>query len=126
MVYDSASGESILFSGLDTSENPVNETWSWNGREWKLLSKEGPESRGHFGFVYDPNHEQILLYGGYTSTVTDEFWVWKDDVWQEIDFPGPGNLSHFGMAYDTTANVYVFTGQPEVDFSSPIRRLTDA
>ena len=24
------------------------------GQEWKLLSKEGPESRGHFGFVYDP------------------------------------------------------------------------
>ena len=39
MVYDAASGESILFSGLDPSENLVNETWSWNGTEWKLLSK---------------------------------------------------------------------------------------
>ena len=38
MVYDAASGESILFSGLDPSESPVNDTWSWNGQEWKLLS----------------------------------------------------------------------------------------
>jgi hypothetical protein len=28
MVYDTASGESILFSGLDDAENPVNETWA--------------------------------------------------------------------------------------------------
>lgn len=109
MVYDAASGESILFSGLDPSANPVNETWSWNGDEWKLLGKEGLESRGHFGFVYDPNHDQILLYGGYTTTTTDEFWVWKDRTWQEINFPGPGTLSHFGMAYDTDANaLYIF------------------
>jgi len=82
MAYDSASGESILFSGLDPSENRVNETWSWNGQAWKLLSQEGPESRGHFGFVYDPTHDQILLYGGYASTVTDQFCAWKDSAWQ--------------------------------------------
>jgi hypothetical protein len=111
MVYDAASGESILFSGLDESESRINETWSWNGTEWKLLSKEGPESRGHFGFVYDPTHEQILLYGGYARTVTDEFWVWKEGKWKEGNFPGPGNLSHFGMAYYTNANaLYLFGG----------------
>lgn len=111
MVYDSSSGEAILFSGLSPDENPVNETWSWNGQEWKLLSDEGPESRGHFGFVYDPAHEQTLLYGGYTSSATDEFWAWKEGAWQEIDFPGPGMLSHFGMTYDTDANaLYIFGG----------------
>ncbi len=123
MVYDTAGGESILFSGLDPSENRVNETWSWNGTEWKLLAKEGPESRGHFGFVSDPNHEQILLYGGYASTVTDEFWVWKDDAWKEINFPGPGKLSHFGMAYDTDANaLYIFGGATS---TSTFSSLTD-
>ena len=111
MVYDSANAVSLLFSGLDPSENPVNETWSWDGQEWKLLSDEGPESRGHFGFVHDPSHEQTLLYGGYTSSPTDEFWVWKEDAWQEIDFPGPGRLSHLGMTYDTEANaLYIFGG----------------
>jgi hypothetical protein len=111
MVFDAASGESILFSGLDPSESPVNETWSWNGEEWRLLSEAGPESRGHFGFVYDPNHEQILLYGGYTSSATDEFWVWKEGAWEQIDFPGPGTLSHLGMTNDTSANaLYIFGG----------------
>jgi hypothetical protein len=111
MVYDAASGESILFSGLDPFEHLVNETWSWNGRKWKLLSQQGPASRGHFGFVYDPSHEQSLLYGGYTSTVTDEFWVWKEGTWQAINFPGPGPLSHFGITFDTNANaLYIFGG----------------
>jgi hypothetical protein len=111
MVYDAATEETILFSGLDPSESPVNETWSWDGEEWRLLSEDGPESRGHFGFVNDPNHEQTLLYGGYTSSPTDEFWVWKDGAWQEVNFPGPGKLSHFGMTYDTDANaLYIFGG----------------
>jgi hypothetical protein len=111
MVYDSANGEALLFSGLDPSENQVKETWSYNGQEWKLLSDEGPESRGHFGFVYDPNHQQTFLYGGYTSAPTDEFWAWKDSAWQQIDFPGPGPLSHLGMTYDTDANaLYIFGG----------------
>jgi hypothetical protein len=123
MVYDAASGESVLFSGLDPSEKLVNETWSWNGVEWKQLSKEGPDSRGHFGFVYDPTHEQILLYGGYASTVTDEFWVWKDGTWKEVNFPGPGNLSHFGMAYDTNENaLYIFGGATS---TSTFSSLTD-
>jgi hypothetical protein len=125
MVYDAASGESILFSGLDPSENLVNETWSWDGTEWRQLSKEGPDSRGHFGYVYDPSHEQILLYGGYASTVTDEFWVWKDGTWREVDFPGPGNLSHFGMAYDTTANaLYIFGGATSTSTFSSLTNKT--
>ena len=111
LVYDKANGESILFSGLDPNESPVNETWSWDGQAWKLLAEEGPESRGHFGFVYDPSHKQTLLYGGYTSTTSDEFWVWKDGAWQQIDFPGPGPRSHLGMTYDTDANaLYIFGG----------------
>jgi hypothetical protein len=125
MAYDASTGESILFSGLDTSENQVNETWSWNGTEWKRLSDEGPASRGHFGYVHDPNHAQILLYGGYTSSVTDEFWVWKDNTWSEIDFPGPGKLSHFGMTYDTDTNaLYIFGGATSGStFSSLTNRM---
>ena len=123
MVYDSASGQSLLFSGLDPSENPVNETWSWDGQEWKLPSDEGPESRGHFGFVYDPNHGQTMLYGGYTSAPTDEFWAWKDGTWQQLDFPGPGSLSHLGMTYDLDANaLYIFGGATR---GSTFSSLTD-
>jgi hypothetical protein len=111
MVYDVANEQAILFSGLDPSEQPVDETWAWNGAEWSRLSEEGPESRGHFGFVHDPNHEQTMLYGGYTSTTNDEFWAWKDGAWQQLDFPGPGTLSHLGMAYDKDANaLFIFGG----------------
>jgi hypothetical protein len=125
MVYDAARGESILFSGLDPSENRVNETWSWNGEEWMKLSDTGPESRGHFGLVYDPNHEQTMLYGGYASTVTDEFWVWKNKTWEQINFPGPGTLSHFGMTYDTDANaLYIFGGATSTSTFSSLTNKT--
>ncbi len=110
MVYDKAKGEVILFGGQAEDQVPNNETWSWNGEAWNSVSKIGPRSRAHFGFEYDPIHEQILLYGGYTGSVFDDFWAWKDNAWKEIDSSGLGTLSHFGMAYDANANTLVIFG----------------
>jgi hypothetical protein len=73
--------------------------------------------------VYDPNHGQVLLYGGYANVVTDDFWRWKDGAWQELHLQGPGLLSHFGMTYDTDANaLYIFGGATR---SSTFATLTD-
>jgi len=125
MVYDQATGESILFSGLDATERRLNETWAWNGEEWKLLSAEGPKSRGHFGLVYDPVHEQTLMYGGYANIVTDDFWAWKDGNWQEIHRPGPGRRSHFGMTYDTGADaLFLFGGATQTSTFTSLTNQT--
>lgn len=121
MVYDRSIQKSVLFSGLDPSENPVNETWSWNGDKWQLLSQEGPESRGHFGLVYEPSQKQTLLYGGFADTVSDEFWAWKGNAWEQIESQGPGTLSHFGMTVDTDADVlYLFGGATSASTSSSL------
>jgi hypothetical protein len=125
MVYDRASGESILFSGLDRLQGRVDETWSWNGEEWTLLSEDGPRSRGHFGFAYDPHQDQILMYGGLANTVTDDFWTWKDGIWHELSSPGPGRLSHFGMTYDTDAHaLYIFGGATETSTFTSLTNTT--
>jgi hypothetical protein len=110
MVYDESRQEVILFGGQDESMKPNDETWSWNGETWTSISDSGPKSRAHFGFAYDPDHAQILLYGGYTGNVLDDFWAWKNGAWGQINFPGPGTLSHFGMAYDANTKALIIFG----------------
>lgn len=110
MVYDEAREEVILFGGQAENQVPNNETWSWNGEAWASISDIGPRSRAHFGFDYDPTHEQILMYGGYTGSVFNDFWAWKDNSWQEIDSSELGTLSHFGMAYDANVNALIVFG----------------
>lgn len=110
MVYDHSREEIILFGGGDENQNLVAETWAWDGETWSLITDSGPEGRAHFGFVYDPAHEQGLLYGGYGSSVMDDFWAWNESEWQSINFPGPGSRSHFGMASDPDSNALILFG----------------
>ena len=83
--------------------------WSWNGTKWTLINHSEPPGRGHFGFLYDDTHQQILLYGGLADQVLDDFWTWKNGEWQKINFPGPGPLSHLGMALHGNALI-IFGG----------------
>jgi hypothetical protein len=110
MVYDGSRGEVILFGGGDENQNLSTETWAWNGETWMMISEADPPGRAHFGFVYDPVHEQGLVYGGYSDKTMDDFWAWKEGAWQAIDFPGPGSLSHFGMASDHGTNALIIFG----------------
>ena len=75
-----------------------------------MIGETGPGGRAHFGFAYDPVHEQGLVYGGYADEIREDFWAWKDGEWQSIDFPGPGPLSHMGMAADHEANELLIFG----------------
>jgi hypothetical protein len=35
MAYDAARGEVVVFGGVDVTTNvPLNDTWTWNGRDW--------------------------------------------------------------------------------------------
>ena len=68
-------------------------------------------SRAHFGLQYDPNHEQVFLYGGLTrEAVLGDFWARVHGEWSELDFTGPGTRSHLGMAYDTNRNELLIFG----------------
>jgi hypothetical protein len=75
-----------------------------------LVTDSGPAGRAHFGLVFDPVHEQALLYGGYADQILEDFWAWKDSAWERINFPGPGPRSHFGMASDPEANELLLFG----------------
>jgi hypothetical protein len=101
MVYDAARRVMTMFGGGDAQQNLVPETWNWDGEAWSQVAGPdgGPAARAHFGFVYDPSHEQSLLFGGYDGNqVFGDFWSWDGAAWIELDFNGPSARSHFSMA----------------------------
>jgi YVTN family beta-propeller protein/probable HAF family extracellular repeat protein len=70
MVFDEARGVTVLFGGNLNGPHLSalrNETYEWNGREWRHRSTTGTPSPRLTTMVYDPVARRILLFGGNNS-----------------------------------------------------------
>ena len=116
MAFDSATGQLILFSG----ENASNDTWNWDGTNWNPLSPStSPQSRGSASMAFDPASGQLILFGGLSNSTSDtlnDTWNWgfpcpKAITWTELfpaDFPSARNGS--SMAFDPVMGQLILFG----------------
>jgi hypothetical protein len=117
MVYDNEHKQVVLFGGVGAPENGVqpkyDDTWSWNGTQWKKLSDQGPAGRSRHAMVYDKRRKKIILYGGENENGDlGDMWEWDGTKWSEIkmDSPNPGTRYVHAMAYDETRGVTILYG----------------
>ena len=70
MAFDVATGQLILFGGLDAFGNVLNDTWKWTGTDWMNVSPNPstptntPPDRFGASMAYDPATGQLILFGG--------------------------------------------------------------
>lgn len=86
MIFDEISGQVILFGGMASPSRDVfNETWAWNGSNWKQLSPAAsPSPRQAAGIAFDEVKHQVVLFGG--DNGSDNFndtWIWDGQTWNE-------------------------------------------
>lgn len=62
LVYDTNGDQLILFGGKNDAGDFLADTWSWNGSDWLLISKNGPEPRQSHRIIY--SESGIVLFGG--------------------------------------------------------------
>src|ERR1700719_4514199 len=62
MVYDAATGSTLLFGGFNSTE--LADTWSWNGSVWsKLTPATSPPAVRGASMVYDAATHNVVLFG---------------------------------------------------------------
>jgi hypothetical protein len=91
MAFDSNSGVTVLFGGLKFG-NPadaLDDTWIFNGTEWKEIKTKGPGRRSGHVMAYDPEKRKIILYGGGyydgdVSTNYNDTWEWDGEKWIQV------------------------------------------
>ncbi len=80
MAYDQATGSDVLFT-------ESGQTWTWNGSTWAQQSPAtSPPGRLGAGMAYDPQHQQVVLFGGETAvgnTFFDDTWTWNGTTWTQ-------------------------------------------
>jgi len=120
MVFVPAEGKAYLFGGryegiFGTAYR--NDLWRYDyaRREWEGIQAQfRPMKRGNFGMVYDPDHHQIILFGGYAGQRLGDTWIYDmaKSQWQEVTPAiSPPPRSDPGMVYDETHHVTIlFSG----------------
>lgn len=95
---------------IPTSE-PVTKNFAWT----QVETKSSPAARYDHALAFDPDHGQLILFGGRAGTTTfGDTWIFDIDTstWREIASPGPSARFGLASAYDPkTKAVYLFGGQ---------------
>jgi len=100
LAYEENNKRVILFGGFAPGKK-FDDTWSWDGHQWELLSSSGPVARDSAAITYDNQRKCIFLFGGHLhdDRFENDTWQWKDDQWTQIDVSGPPARNHSSMVY---------------------------
>jgi len=125
MAYDAAADDMVLFGGQNSYPlgGPLavsGDTWAWNGSTWtEEFPAASPPARADASMAYDSATEQVVLFGGQTTSGSylceqclNDTWVWNGSTWTE-EFPStsPPARANATMTYDAaTGNVVLFGG----------------
>ena len=130
MVYDSTTGEMLLFGGVG-SAGVLNDLWAYSlaNNTWtELCPTSSPPARMGQGMVYDSVADRVLLFGGvngngnYPANLLGDTWSYdrSGNTWNKLNprtSPSPRTTQ---MAYDASRDrVVLFGGLAGYDQTNP-------
>ncbi len=116
LTFHAGTGTAVLFGGGDVGASTIRgDTWVWDGNGWTEVTPAGsPPARQLQATTYDPVTDQVLLFGGRTTTTNGhlaDFWAWDGAAWTQLTPPTlPVARSSSVMAYDAVRDEVVLFG----------------
>lgn len=91
-----------------------NDTWIWNGSDWVSASPSSnlPSARSYLNLAYDPQHDDMVLFGGLGSMALGDTWTLglvHTENWTLLNLAtnaGPSARSFAAGVYDNGAFVF--------------------
>ena len=115
MAYDSKSDRVIFFGGYNLS-GTNDDTWAYDltNNTWKEMKPNvRPSARAYAPMAYDPTHDRVILFGGYSGTVFSQTWSYDfiNNTWTQR-FPSvkPSAREGHTMVFDPKSNRMILFG----------------
>lgn len=115
LAYDSARGVSIMFGGDNTGGSRLNDTWEYDGTDWRqIVTAQSPPGRVniHYAMAFHAGLKRTVLFGGLTALAyANDTWEYDGANWKSIvpNQSPPGRDSH-ALVYDSRRNVVILFG----------------
>ncbi|MEK6644660.1 MAG: kelch repeat-containing protein [Planctomycetota bacterium] len=114
MCYDVTRGLFVLFGGIDSHTEIIQETFEYDGQHWNVLSAiQGPPGRTDGCMAFDSQRQVSVLFGGIgeSGSFLSDTWEWDGQVWvKRYSTDRPPSRAYHTMAYDSTRGVCVLFG----------------
>jgi hypothetical protein len=115
-----AAGDTVYLFGGNEGTTHFNDLWAYQNGAWMEIMPTGqqPPARAHTALAYNPNTDQLLLFGGRSSAGVElaDLWVFDltNNQWTLIPVgggpsPGSGRLGHT-LTYDPATQSVVLIG----------------
>lgn len=121
MAFDSESDKAVLFGGLVSVEENLNDTWAYDytSNTWTEMSPtESPGERIAPALAYDSESDRLILFGGLNTpneTTLDDTWVYdfNTNIWTEMKpIQSPPARHGHKMVYDSESDrIIIFSGE---------------
>jgi hypothetical protein len=92
MAFDRQAGVIVLYGGLGAKQphGALEDTWIWDGQQWKEVKTAGPGKRSDHVMAYDAARGKTVLFGGGSwdgkvSTQYDDTWEWDGKQWKQVN-----------------------------------------
>ena len=113
IAYDGKRKRVVLFGGIRfdggvASPAPTDDTWEWDGTQWKNVTPAAPAAnppaRAAGAMAFDPVRGRIVMFGGLLGGGFAPADVWEyDGSWHKVTAAGPSARRGISMAYDAAA-----------------------
>ena len=101
MAWDVATGQLILFGGVNGSAPTLQDTWNWNGSNWVQLSPTQIPSPRYDAAMEFASGTGLVLFGGNdgSNNSLPDTWTWDGSQWNPLaPSPAPSPRWGAGMA----------------------------
>ena len=130
--FDTVLARVVMIGGPDRlGARARDSVWSWSGRDWELVTADGPEARGNPGAGYDPKRQMAIYTGGVRRMANDsayeiigETWVQRSGTWQRAPSMDTDERDHHMIVYDEQRDALILVGGIMGDRSAPWPRNT--
>jgi cysteine-rich repeat protein len=109
-AFDVRRGRVVVFGGLDVDDQPLDDTFEWDGTRWiASLPAVSPPRRSQHVMAYDAARDQVVLFSGDTGTA--DTWIWQGGAWQlKNTATRPPPTYDASMVYDAARERVVLFG----------------
>jgi hypothetical protein len=115
MAFAEDMGVTVLFGGIGPRDQPLGDTWLFDGEHWTRLRGPGPPRRRYAAFAYHPGLGGCVLHGGAHDdggrVQYGDTWLLRGSTWSQLPdgFTTSARDDH-AMSFHRGANSFLMLG----------------
>ncbi|MGA2742360.1 MAG: kelch repeat-containing protein [Bryobacteraceae bacterium] len=120
MTYDAATQTVIFFGGLESNDDVLGDTWTWDGpaKTWTQQFPTSSPSSRRTTIAYDAVNKTVVLFGGDIRNGDNGLGIYLNDTWtwdgvdwtQQFPVASPSARGTASMTYDASLRQVLLFG----------------